>query len=80
MGLALVPFGLGGLVGGVLSGRLVARYLPKGGVLQPLAVWGTYAAIGVGCAACLAVFGVWSAWAAKREAGRAEGREGPPPT
>ena len=54
MGLALVPSGLGGLVGGVLSGRLIAAYLPKGGgVLRPGTVWGTYAAIGVVCALLL---------------------------
>jgi proton-dependent oligopeptide transporter, POT family len=56
MGFALIPFGLGGLVGGVLSGRLISEYLPKGGVLRPLPIWGTYAAIGVGCSAALAVF------------------------
>jgi proton-dependent oligopeptide transporter, POT family len=56
MGLAIVPVGIGGLAGGVLSGRLVARYLPKGGPLVPLAVWGTYAAIGVVCSAMLAVY------------------------
>lgn len=57
MGLALVPSGLGGLVGGVLSGRLIAAYLPKGGaVLRPGVVWGTYAAIGVVCALLLAGF------------------------
>ncbi len=56
MGLAIVPVGIGGLIGGVLSGRLVARYLPKDGPRFPLAVWGTYAAIGVGCAALLFAF------------------------
>jgi len=57
MGLALVPSGLGGLVGGVLSGRLIAEHLPKGGAaLRPGVVWGTYAAIGVVCALLLAGF------------------------
>jgi proton-dependent oligopeptide transporter, POT family len=56
MGLALAPFGLGGLVGGVLSGRLIAAYLPKTGPAQPLRVWGTYAVIGVVCAAALALY------------------------
>lgn len=60
MGLAIVPVGIGGLVGGVLSGNLVARYLPKDGVRQPLAVWGTYAAIGVACAALLGLYGAWA--------------------
>lgn len=57
MGLALVPAGFGGLVGGVLSGRLIAAYLPKGGTAQPLHVWGTYACIGLVCAAAMATFG-----------------------
>jgi dipeptide/tripeptide permease len=56
MGLALAPFGVGGLVGGVLSGRLIAAYLPKAGPAQPLRVWGTYAVIGVVCAAALALY------------------------
>jgi dipeptide/tripeptide permease len=50
MGLALAPGGFGPLVGGVLSGRLIERYLPKEGERMPLAVWGTYAAIGLVCA------------------------------
>jgi predicted MFS family arabinose efflux permease len=50
MGLALAPAGLGGLIGGVLSGRLIARFLPKDGPRSPLAVWGTYAALGLVCA------------------------------
>ena len=58
MGLGLVPFGVGGLVGGVLSGRLIAAHLPKVGPAQPLRVWGTYAVIGVVCAAALAVYAV----------------------
>ncbi len=57
MGLGLVPSGLGGLAGGFLSGGLIEAYLPKGGAARPFAIWGTYAAIGVLCAAALAVFG-----------------------
>lgn len=60
MGLAIVPVGIGGLVGGVLSGNLVARYLPKDGPRQPLAVWGTYAVIGVACALLLGLYGAWA--------------------
>jgi MFS family permease len=56
MGLSIVPVGLGGLAGGVLSGRLVARFLPKEGPRDPLVVWGTYAAIGVVCAAMLGTY------------------------
>jgi len=56
MGLSLAPFGVGGLVGGILSGRLIEAYLPKGGTLQPLKVWGTYAAIGAVCASTLVAY------------------------
>lgn len=68
MGFAIVPVGIGGLVGGVLSGALVSRYLPKEGPRDPLRVWGTYAAIGAVCAALLAVYG---AWAIRRKAAEA---------
>lgn len=59
MGLAIVPVGIGGLIGGVLSGRLIERHLPKEGPHNPLAVWGSYAAIGVGCAALLGIYAFW---------------------
>ena len=64
MGLALLPFGVGSLAGGFLSGALVARFLPKGGPLAPLPVWGTYAAIGLVCAAVLLGY---RAWAGRRD-------------
>ena len=66
MGLALVPAGFGGLVGGVLSGRLIEAYLPKNGPTQPLHVWGSYACIGLVCAAAMAAFG-WFARGANTE-------------
>ena len=49
MGIALIPSGLGGLAGGILSGRLIAAYLPAQGPRSPLTVWGTYALIGFAC-------------------------------
>jgi dipeptide/tripeptide permease len=59
-GVSLIPAGLGGLAGGVLSGSLIQEYLPRSGPLRPLAVWGTYAALGVVCATALAAFGAWA--------------------
>jgi proton-dependent oligopeptide transporter, POT family len=56
MGFALIPQGLGGLVGGVLSGRLIAAYLPKVGPKNPFAIWSVYSAIGVVCAVLLALY------------------------
>jgi proton-dependent oligopeptide transporter, POT family len=53
MGLSLLPFGVGGLAGGLLSGRLIELYLPKGGPHHPLYVWGTYAVIGFFCSLLL---------------------------
>jgi dipeptide/tripeptide permease len=49
MGLTLVPTAIGVSIGGYVSGRLVAAYLPQGGPTRPLAVWSTYAALGAGC-------------------------------
>jgi len=59
MGLGLAPFGLGGLAGGVLSGRLIKQHLPEVGTRYPLRVWGSYAVIGVVCASMLAVYALW---------------------
>jgi proton-dependent oligopeptide transporter, POT family len=58
MGLSIAPLGVGGLAGGILSGRLVASYLPKEGPRAPLMVWGTYAAIGVVCALSIAIYAI----------------------
>jgi dipeptide/tripeptide permease len=60
MGLAIVPVGIGGLAGGVLSGRLIERFLPKEGVRAPLAIWGTYAVIGVVTSAVLFGYAMWA--------------------
>jgi dipeptide/tripeptide permease len=59
MGLSIVPAGIGGLAGGFLSGSLIDKYLPKGGPLEPLQVWGRYAAIGLVCAALLGTYAVY---------------------
>jgi proton-dependent oligopeptide transporter, POT family len=56
MGIALIPFGVGGFAGGLLSGRLIAAYLPAEGARSPLSVWGTYAAIGVVCGLLMLVY------------------------
>lgn len=58
MGLAFVPYAVGAWVGGQASGVLIAKYLPKEGARQPLAIWAIYAALGVLCAAAIAVYGV----------------------
>lgn len=60
MGFAVTPLGIGGLIGGVLSGYLISLYLPKEGDKSPLVVWGFYAAIGVVSAATLAIYGRWA--------------------
>ncbi len=59
MGFAVSPVGFGGLVGGVLSGYLITKYLPAEGPRSPLIVWGTYAAIGVVCSATLCAYAMW---------------------
>jgi hypothetical protein len=56
MGIALIPSGIGGLAGGILSGRLIAAYLPAVGERSPFAVWGTYAAIGAVCGVLMVAY------------------------
>jgi hypothetical protein len=56
MGLAFVPFAIGAWFGGMVSGRMIARYLPAEGPHAPLTVWSVYAAIGLGCAALMLVY------------------------
>ncbi len=56
MGLSFVPGGIGAWIGGQVSGRLVARYLPKEGPRAPLTMWLVYAACGVGCAVLLVAY------------------------
>ena len=58
MGFAVSPVGFGGLVGGVLSGYLITKYLPAEGTKSPLIVWGTYAAIGVVSSATLGAYAI----------------------
>ena len=53
MGLSFVPSGIGAWIGGQVSGRLVARFLPKEGPRTPLTMWLIYAAFGAFCALLL---------------------------
>jgi dipeptide/tripeptide permease len=50
MGLAFVPAAIGAWIGGQVSGRMIARYLPADGPRSPFTVWATYAGLGLGCA------------------------------
>jgi POT family proton-dependent oligopeptide transporter len=47
MGLTVLPVALGGMVGGIVSGRLIDRYLPLEGERDPFTIWAIYAALGV---------------------------------
>ncbi len=58
MGLAFVPPAIGGFIGGQVSGKMVARYLPKEGPRDPQTAWTIYAALGVGCALALLLYRV----------------------
>jgi hypothetical protein len=58
MGLAFVPSAIGAWIGGQVSGRMIARYLPEQGLKEPFTVWSSYAAIGVGCALLMVVYRV----------------------
>jgi len=56
MGLAFVPSAIGAWVGGQASGLLIERYLPQDGPRAPLAIWGTYAGLGLACAVAMLVY------------------------
>ncbi len=56
MGLTFVPQAIGSFIGGRVSGRLIAMWLPEQGARFPLYIWGSYAAFG-GLAGVL-MFGV----------------------
>lgn len=56
MGLAFVPAALGGVLGGQVSGPMVARYLPADGPRNPLVVWLTYAALGLVTALLMGIY------------------------
>ena len=47
MGLTVLPVALGGMVGGVVSGRLIDRYLPLEGERDAFTIWAIYAGLGV---------------------------------
>lgn len=47
MGLTVLPVALGGMVGGIVSGRLIDRYLPLEGDRDPFTIWAIYAGLGV---------------------------------
>lgn len=58
MGLSFVPSAIGAWIGGMASGPLIARYMPKDGPHEPLTLWGTYAALGLACAGGMFVYGL----------------------
>jgi len=47
MGLTVLPVALGGMIGGLVSGRLIDRFLPLEGARDPFAIWAIYAGLGV---------------------------------
>lgn len=47
MGLTVLPVALGGMIGGIVSGRLIDRYLPLEGERDPFTIWAIYAGLGV---------------------------------
>ena len=56
MGLTVLPVAIGGILGGLVSGRLIAAYLPAEGLRSPFTIWTTYALCGLGCALAMAVY------------------------
>ena len=47
MGLTVLPVALGGMIGGLVSGRLIDRFLPLEGARDPFSIWAIYAGLGV---------------------------------
>ncbi len=47
MGLTVLPVALGGMIGGLVSGRLIERYLPVEGARDPFTIWAIYASLGI---------------------------------
>jgi POT family proton-dependent oligopeptide transporter len=64
MGLAFVPFAIGAWIGGMVSGPLIARYLPEKlaehAVRSPFTVWSTYAACGLACAILMSAYALFA--------------------
>ena len=56
MGLTVLPVALGGMIGGVVSGRLIDRYLPLEGERDPFTIWAIYAGLGVVSAIVMLVY------------------------
>ena len=56
MGLAFVPAAIGAWIGGQVSGRMIARYLPAEGPRSPFTVWATYAGLGLCCAVMMLIY------------------------
>ena len=54
MGLTVLPVALGGFAGGIVSGRLIAAYLPVEGARDPFLIWSIYAGLGLACAVLMA--------------------------
>ena len=56
MGLAFVPSAIGAWIGGMVSGPMIAKYLPAKGPRDPFAIWSTYAGLGLVCAVAMVVY------------------------
>ena len=56
MGISVLPVAVGGMIGGIVSGRLIARFMPEEGVREPLILWASYAGLGLVCALAMAAF------------------------
>ena len=55
-GLTFVPAAIGAWIGGFVSGPLIYVFLPIRGHREPLAIWASYAALGLLCALAMMVY------------------------
>lgn len=55
-GLTFVPAAIGAWVGGFVSGKLIYVFLPIAGKREPLAIWASYAALGLLCSIAMMIY------------------------
>lgn len=55
-GLTFVPSAIGAWIGGFVSGNLIYVFLPVAGKREPLAIWSSYAALGLVCSLAMIAY------------------------
>jgi proton-dependent oligopeptide transporter, POT family len=69
-GLTFVPSAIGAWVGGFVSGNLIYVFLPIAGKREPLAIWSSYAALGLVCSLAMIAYAKITGRASQEPANR----------